>query len=106
MIDFKTTKDLVKFILEHHPESRNSDYSLFLLITREIAEREGLDLDTVSVPYFFTNSKKHGFIGFETVRRTRQKLQECYPYLASSEPVKGFRAANEAEYIAFARGDV
>ena len=106
MLDFKTTTALVKYILTTDPKSRNSDSRLYLKVISEIAERTGINLHGMSVPLFLEQGNDMGFVGFETVRRSRQKLQQHHPYLASTEPVKGFRTANESAYRAFARGDV
>ncbi len=106
MLNFKTVTELVRYILITDPQSRNSDSRLYLKVISHIAEQKGINLHGLSVPEFLENSSKMGFVCFETVRRSRQKLQQHYPVLASSEPVKGFRTANEAEYRAFARGEV
>ena len=106
MIDFKTTKERVERILREHPFTRNCDNSLYLVVTMEIAEEKGFGIYALNVPWFFMNATREGFVGFETVRRTRQKLQREFPELVSSEPVKGFRTANEAEYRAFARREL
>lgn len=106
MIDFKTTTELVKYILTTYPKTRSSDSFLYLKVLTEVGRQRGLDIDKVSIPYFLLNLHGTAVPCFETVRRTRQKLQQHCPYLASSEAVKGFRTANEAEYKAFARGDV
>jgi hypothetical protein len=106
MIDFKTTTELVKYILTTDPKTRNSDSFLYLKVLTEIGRQRGIDIEKMSIPYFLLNLHGTAVPCFETVRRTRQKLQQHYPYLASSEPVKGFRTANEAEYRAFARSDV
>lgn len=44
------------------------------------------------------------FPPFESVRRTRQKVQEKYPDLAASEEVEAGRELNETAYREFARG--
>ena len=106
MIDFKTTKERVKRILEAFPSSRNNDNFLYCQVIEEIAREKGLVFSCMSVAWFFTNATRYGFPGFETVRRTRQKLQSEFPHLVSSEPVKALRTANEAEYRAFARSEV
>lgn len=106
MINFKSTTALVKHILTTDPKARSSDAYLYLKVVSEIAEQKGINLHGLSVPLFLQHGNDMGFVGFETVRRSRQKLQQHYPYLASSEPVKGHRTANEAAYRAFARGDV
>lgn len=104
MVNFTSTFDLVKHILETDPKARNSDSYLYLKVISTIADQKGINLHGLSVPLFLEHGNDMGFVGFETVRRSRQKLQQHYPYLASSEPVKGFRTANEAAYRAFARG--
>ena len=106
MLDFKTTTALVKYILTNDPKSRNSDSRLYLKVISEIAEHKGINLHGMSVPQFLADGSAIGFPCFETVRRSRQRLQQLYPYLASTEPVKGFRAANQAAYRAFARGEL
>ena len=106
MLNFTSTTELVKHILKTDIKARNSDSYLYLKVISTIAEQQGINLHGLSVPMFLENGSDMGFVCFETVRRTRQKLQQHYPYLASSEPVKGFRTANEAEYRAFARGEV
>lgn len=106
MLEFKTTLALVKHILETNPKCRNSDSFLYLKVLTEVGRQRGIDIEKMSIPYFLLNLHGTAVPCFETVRRTRQKLQQHYPYLASSEPVKAFRTANEAEYKAFANGDV
>jgi hypothetical protein len=51
---------------------------------------------------FLLNGADMGFVGFETVRRARQKIQATFPELAACERVEGFRAENEAEYKKYA----
>lgn len=106
MIDFKTTTELVKYILTTYPKTRSSDSFLYFKVLKEVGRQRGIDIEAMSIPNFFLNIHGTAVPCFETVRRTRQKLQQHYPYLASSEPVKAVRTANEAEYREFASGDV
>ena len=55
---------------------------------------------------FLLNMSDMGIPAFETVRRTRQKIQQEYPELASAEAVQGFRAAREEAFRGFALGQV
>jgi len=71
-----------------------------------IGERKGINIDSVSVPYFLLNLQGTAFPGFETVRRARQKLQATFPELSACEAVEGFRVENEKEFRAYAVGDV
>lgn len=106
MNDLKNTTALVKAILEQDKQCRNSDSFLYLKVISVIGNRKGIDIETMSVPYFLLNLQGTAFPGFETVRRARQKLQAAYPDLAACEAVEGFRMENEAEFRAYARGEV
>ena len=106
MNDLKTTTALVKSILEQDKQCRNSDSFLYLKVLSVIGKQRGIDIEKMSVPYFLVHLHGAGFPGFETVRRTRQKIQQHHPELAACESVEGFRAENEAEYIEYARGVV
>lgn len=105
MLDLKNTTALVKSILEQDKQCRNSDSFLYLKVLSTVAQRKGIDLEKMTVPYFLINLHGAGFPGFETVRRTRQKLQQHHPELAACEAVEGFRMENEAEFRAYARGE-
>ena len=106
MNELKNTTALVKSILEQDKRCRNSDSYLYLKVINHIAEQRGINLHGLSVPMFLLNGADMGFVGFETVRRTRQKIQQHHPELAACEAVEGFRAENEQQYKAYAVGDV
>lgn len=105
MLDLKNTTALVKSILEQDKRCRNSDSFLYLKVLTAIGKQRGIDIDKMSVPYFLLHLHGAGFPCFETVRRTRQKIQQHHPELAASERVEGFRMEKEAEFRAFARGE-
>lgn len=104
MDDLKTTAGLVKDILEKEPKARNSDNYLYLRVLQIIGKRNGIDIDNMSVIRFFLELKKLGFPAFESVRRTRQKLQHDIPELVGNDTVEGQRALNEGIYREYARG--
>lgn len=106
MLDLKNTTALVKSILEQDKQCRNSDSFLYLKVLSVVGKQKGIDLEKMTVPYFLLNLHGAGMPPFETVRRARQKIQAVYPELAACERVEGFRAENEAEFRAFARGEV
>lgn len=106
MNDLKTTSALVKSILENSKPARNSDSNLYLQVLFHVAEQKGIDIHDMTVPAFLSVGDSLGFPGFETVRRTRQKIQQHHPELAASETVQDFRAQKETEYRAYARCDV
>ena len=105
MNELKNTTALVKSILEQDKQCRNSDSFLYLKVLSTAAKQKGIDLEKMTVPYFLLNLHGAGLPGFETVRRTRQKLQQHHPELAACEAVEGFRAVNEQEFRAYARGE-
>ena len=66
----KTVKERVEHILQNHPEARNSDLYLTILYLRKFTE---LGKYIKYIPYNVI--KKYDGI-FESIRRSRQKLQE------------------------------
>ena len=106
MNDLKTTTKLVKAILEEDKQARNSDSFLYLKVIEHISEQEGFAINYMTVPYFLENMKEYGFPGFETVRRTRQKVQQHHPELAACDKVAGMRMINETEFRRYSRGEV
>ena len=105
MLELKNTTTLVKSLLEQDKQCRNSDSYLYLKVINHIAEQRGINIHGLSVPMFLLNGADMGFVGFETVRRTRQKIQQHHPDLCACEAVEGFRMENEAQYRAYARGE-
>ena len=106
MNELKNTTALVKALLEEDKQCRNSDSFLYLKVLSVIGKRKGIDIDSMSVPYFLLSLHGTAFPPFESVRRARQKIQEHNPHLAACETVEDFRAANEMEFRAYAVGDV
>ena len=106
MNDLKNTTALVKALLEEYKQCRNSDSFLYLKVLSVTGNRKGIDIETMSVPYFLLNLHGTAFPPFESVRRARQKIQEHNPHLAACEAVEDFRADLETEYREFARGAV
>ena len=103
MTSLKTTKGLVQSILENDIRARNSDSFLYLRVLEFIGECKGVNLKSVPVSVFLQNMDEYGVPSFETVRRSRQKVQAEYPELAASEKVAEYRAENEEIYREFAR---
>lgn len=106
MYDLKNTTALVKSILENDKQCRNSDSFLYFKVLEIIGKQKGIDINAMSVPYFLLNMSGTAFPPFESVRRTRQKLQEHHPELAASDAVADFRAVNEDGFREYARGTV
>lgn len=106
MTDLKTIQGLVQALLEQDARCRNSDGFLYLRVLFTYAKKNGINLDAMSISDFLMNHHGNDFPIFESVRRARQKLQAARPDLAASEAVEGFRAENEAQFRAYAVGDV
>lgn len=104
MQDLKTTKALVTVILEQDERARNSDSHLYFRVINAIAAKHNIDLKNIPVIDFLLNLKKSPFPPFESVRRSRQKIQRTCPWLAASAEIEQIRAENEHEYREFARG--
>lgn len=102
MNDWKTTTKLVKGILEEDERARNSDSFLYLKVIEHIADQKDINLYGISIPMFLVSMKENGFPPFESVRRTRQKIQACFPELAACEKVEAMRMIQEDDYRAFA----
>lgn len=104
MESLKTTKKLVERTLEGNPKARNSDTYLYYVICKAILKTEGIDIDKISFKDGLLQRKQHNLPNFETVRRTRQKLQQERPELAGTEEVEAMRSINEEAFRNFARG--
>ena len=106
MNDLKNVTQIVKEILENNEATRNSDSLLYLEVLQLYSFRTGKALSLISVPYFLTHMDELGYPPFESVRRTRQKIQATYPELAASKKVGGYRAENEKTFKAYAVGSI
>ena len=82
--ELNTTTELVRGILEECPEARSSDNILYIKVCEKIGRNNGIDINRMSMPYFFLHLNDIKMPPFETCRRTRQKLQATYPELAAS----------------------
>lgn len=99
-----TTTKLVKAILEQDERARNSDSFLYFRVLGVLGLDKGIDVNRVPIALFLLNMKEWGFPNFETVRRTRQKIQADYPELAGKEKVQAFRSDNEEIFREYAKG--
>lgn len=103
MKDLESTKALVRTILETNQQARNSDSYLYLQVIRTVAKTYNLDLSKITITDFLLDLPGSDFPPFESVRRTRQKIQRECPRLAACEDITEFRAENEVTYREFAR---
>lgn len=98
--ELNSIKALVKSILEEDEQARNSDSFLYF----RLLERIDKAVLTIPVHEFLLSMGLHGIPPFESVRRTRQKIQAECPWLAACDRVKELRTENEEIYREFARG--
>lgn len=101
-----TTTNLVKRLLTEDPQTRNSDSYLYLKVLEHCALQKGIDLSGLTVPNFLTSMNVLNLPCFETVRRSRQKIQQEHPELKGNRAVQEARAENEQVYRDYARGSV
>ena len=99
----KNVQAQVEKVLTERPESRDNDNILYLEIIKNIGRKTGVDVEKMSVAELFTNMYRYKFPPMESVRRARQKLQEKFPHLRSSEETQLFREMNEEEYLEYVR---
>jgi hypothetical protein len=104
MNNLQTTKKLVLDVLVNNPQARNSDNYLYYIICKGQLEKQGLDIEKISLSKALLNRKAYGLPPFESVRRTRQKAQEKNPMLAALPEVEVARIEEEAKFREFARG--
>lgn len=99
MKNIKRTSDLVKEILEEYPDARNSDMLLYHHVCYK------LNIKTLGMPFgqVIMNLKALNLPPFESVRRSRQRVQQLYPELAGSDEVEAERILNESVVKSYAR---
>lgn len=101
--ELKTTTDIVKYILQKYPNTRNSDNELYLKVLHVIGDKKGIIIWNMPVPTFFMRLKEYGFPSFETVGRVRRKVVETHPELAGNITVEAHRILNEETFRDYAR---
>lgn len=104
--ELQTTSALVKDVLEKYPNTRNSDNELYYWVCVMAGKQIGIDVHRITVAMFLLHLNEYGFPQFETVRRTRQKLQATYPELSAASEVEAQRNLNEKAFRDYARGGV
>lgn len=96
--DLLSTQDIVQSVLKENPQTRNSDQLLYLKVVERINPL------VLNQPFWYamTSMKELGIPPFETVRRTRQKLQREFPTLRANEDAEAQRMLNECVYKEYA----
>ena len=101
-----TVSGLVKEILKEDTKARNTDNYLYLKVLEYYSNLKGMDVNAMTVPTLLEELDQYNLPGFETVRRSRQKVQATYPELAPSENVSRNRRKTESVYRKYALSKV
>ena len=89
----KDLSETVKKILEDHPEARDDDFKVIGYVVKEMSP----DAMKLNFGQVLWNHNKLNLPSFETIRRTRQKLQHDIPELRGN--VYKERMEKQMEYI-------
>lgn len=106
MHELKTITDIVKEVLKSHEKARNCDDYLYYLVCSLVGKQNGFDVDNMQLSHFLLHRREYNLPAFETVRRTRQKIQQHHPELCGNDVVEGYRTVNEDKFRNYARGVV
>lgn len=103
--ELKYTSAIVQKMLLEQPETRNSDGILYVKVIEYISNQTAAEqpFQKMTVEGFFKAISTLPVPPFETVRRTRQKLQRENPELSSTERIRRKRADKEAAFRAYAK---
>ena len=89
---------IVKKVLEEKPYTREDDFVLVYEVFKEFLP----NIDELSFQDIMLNHKEYGLPYFESVRRTRPKLQNKYPELLPPQAVQEARKLEETDYRTYA----
>lgn len=97
----KTIEKMVYDVLKSNPKARDNDMELYYIVSKEFFflthGRAKLLFEDV-----MRNYKALGIPCFESVRRTRQKIQAAHPELGCSPDVRRARHRNRKAYVDYA----
>jgi hypothetical protein len=86
--EFKTTTELVKYILEHYPETRNSDNKLYIKCAQYKGAKTLSDLENIKLSII-------------TVHKCRQKIQNRNGLFKATEDTQQIRKERAKEVKEF-----
>lgn len=91
-------EEAVEKVLRENPETRKDDFLLIYCTYEELGYVKGMQ----SFATTLKKAKKRGYTSFESITRSRRKLQKEYPELVDVETQKA-RAEKVADYISYSR---
>lgn len=94
MKNLKTIENKVRTILKKNEDARNDDMVLYLALCNLCLE----DAGAMPLAEIMTQHKSLGLPSFESVSRTRRRLQERHPELLGSLRMQKLRARGEKAY--------
>ena len=101
MYKLKTVENMVLNVLISNPDARDDDMRLYYYVCLDcISETHGNT--HLSFEEVMTNYKELGCPGFESVRRTRQKIQAILPELGCSPAARRRRNKGVIAYTNYA----
>lgn len=101
-----TMIEIVRETLDRYPDAWNSDEILYQRIIDKFAADGGYDVRQINLPMLMNGIRRGIFPAFETVRRTRQKIQQHHPELGATEKTRRARAKKEADVRSFMRSEI
>lgn len=101
MKNLKTIENKVRTILKKNEDARNDDMVLYLALCNLCLE----DAGAMPLAEIMTQHKSLGLPSFESVSRTRRRLQERHPELLGSLRMQKLRARGEKAYRKYAKSD-
>lgn len=97
----KTVEQMVYGVLKANPKARDNDMELYYIVSKEffyLSHGQAMLL----FEDVMRNYKVLGIPCFESVRRTRQKIQAAHPELGCSPEVRRARHKNQKAYVDYA----
>ena len=99
MRNLKTVEKKVRAILEKNEDARNDDMVLYLALCNVCLK----DAGAIPLAEIMTQYKYLGLPSFESVSRTRRKLQAKHPELSGNARMQRLRATGEKAYRKYAK---
>ena len=100
--------DLVKKLLQEKEELRGDDDLLYLTVLRIVHPywnnaRINTNIENAPIGEFFANRKKIKLPSFESVRRSRAKVQAGHPELKPCKKIQEGRKKQEEKFYDFSK---